>query len=77
MAAVALPVGVETAAQILADADPDQRALAHFQWELLRKLKTGTERSGKQATVLAPSGVPYRMRSRCPADRCPTNWRPV
>lgn len=46
MAALTLPVGLETAAQILADADRDHRALARFQWDLLRKLKTGTTRAG-------------------------------
>lgn len=47
VAGVSLPVGLETAGQILADADRDHRAQARFQWELLRKLKTGTERAGE------------------------------
>lgn len=47
VAAVSLPVGLETAGQILADADRDHRSQSRFQWELLRKLKTGTERAGE------------------------------
>lgn len=47
MAAVLLPVGLETGGQVLADADRDYRATRAFQWELLRKLKTGTERAGE------------------------------
>ncbi|BBZ54540.1 MULTISPECIES: DUF6079 family protein [Mycobacteriaceae] len=47
MADVSLPVGLETAGQILADADRDHRAQRAFKWDLLRKLKTGTERAGE------------------------------
>lgn len=46
MATVSLPVALETAGQILADADRDHRAVRGFQWELLRKLKTGIQRAG-------------------------------
>lgn len=47
MAAVTLPVALETAGQILADADRDHRAQRNFRWRLLEKLKTGTGWAGE------------------------------
>ncbi len=47
MARVELPVAAETAGQIANDAARDTRALRNFQWKLLEKLKTGTQRAGE------------------------------
>jgi len=45
MAAVSLPVGLETAGQILADAAADTQALRDFKWDLLRPVKDATTRN--------------------------------
>ncbi|MHA7653800.1 hypothetical protein ACX9NE_17105 [Mycobacterium sp. ML4] len=47
MAKVDLPVAAETAGQIANDAARDTRALRNFQWKLLEKLKTATQRAGE------------------------------
>jgi hypothetical protein len=47
MASVELPVALETAGQIANDAARDSRALRNFQWRLLEKLNTGTDRAGE------------------------------
>lgn len=47
MAGLALPAAAETAGQIRSDACGGTRALRSFKWELLRKLRSGTERAGE------------------------------
>ncbi len=47
MAAITLPVALETAGQIRNDAARDTRALRNFKWKLLEKLQEGAERPGE------------------------------
>ncbi|PIJ35009.1 phage resistance protein [Mycobacterium heckeshornense] len=47
MAAVTLPVAIETAGQIRNDAARDARALRNFKWPLLQTLRAGADRAGE------------------------------
>ncbi|EUA35230.1 putative phage resistance domain protein [Mycobacterium xenopi 3993] len=69
MAAVTLPVAIETAGQIRNDAARDARALRNFKWPLLQTLRAGPTGRARPATARGRSNGRCRTRSPCRAAR--------